>query len=468
MSIDGDQPRPLVSAIVAAYNYGRYLPRTLDSALAQNYPADRLEIVVVDDGSTDETPAILAEYAARYPGRVRALRQENAGYVAATNRAFAEARGELWALLDADDLWPPDKTIRQVEIFLSRPEVGAVYGDLEIIDPDDNVVRPSHWQHDGVVPVRGAGALVRLLEIGNCACASSIMVRAALRDRFAPVPEGVPYVDWWTVIQASAVSELEYVLEPRVGYREHGGNLTLGAQGHRLTRELVKQSMTRRQALIHGAAALLPAASLVPAWGAVERDGAQAAQVINSVFVGLPVTSDEDRAAGAFAASRAAVLERRGHVEQALRCRVTALAHDPFDQISRTAVVALGPRLQEGDAEDPLPVARSFVVLATLADISADPDLLARFAAAFGSDDDCSLVIHAPGVAPDVLEGELGRAMAAAGVGADVGSDMIVLGDGYDAATLEAVADVTLHAGDDRPLGELFQQALGLLTGAPS
>ena len=55
---------PLVSAIVAAYNYGDFLPRTLDSALAQDYPADRLEIVVVDDGSTDQTPEVVADYAA--------------------------------------------------------------------------------------------------------------------------------------------------------------------------------------------------------------------------------------------------------------------------------------------------------------------------------------------------------------------------------------------------------------------
>src|SRR5437588_6440925 len=132
---------PLVSAIVAAYNYDRFLPRTLDSALAQEYPRDKLEIVVVDDGSTDDTHAILNEYAARYPDRIRVFRQENAGYVAATNRAFAEARGELWALLDADDLWPTQKTIRQVEIFKAYPQVGAVYGDLTIIDADDQILR---------------------------------------------------------------------------------------------------------------------------------------------------------------------------------------------------------------------------------------------------------------------------------------------------------------------------------------
>src|SRR5947209_13006018 len=137
---------PSVSAIVAAYNYGRFLPRTLDSALAQDYPADRLEIVVVDDGSTDSTAAVLDEYTARYPGWVRSFRQDNAGYVAATNRAFAEARGELWALLDADDLWPPDTTAKQVEIFERRREVGLVYSDLTVIDGEDHVIHPSFWQ----------------------------------------------------------------------------------------------------------------------------------------------------------------------------------------------------------------------------------------------------------------------------------------------------------------------------------
>ncbi len=101
---------PKVSAIVPAYNVAAYLPRALDSALAQTL-AD-LEVIVVDDGSTDETAAIAAAYAAR-DGRVRVLRNDgNQGVSASRNRALAAAQGEWVALLDADDAWLPERLER--------------------------------------------------------------------------------------------------------------------------------------------------------------------------------------------------------------------------------------------------------------------------------------------------------------------------------------------------------------------
>ena len=152
-----DAGLPLVSVLTPVYNYGRYLARTLDSALEQDYPADRLEIVIVDDGSTDETPAVIAEYRAKHPGRIRAFRQENQGFIAATNATFREARGELWALLDSDDIWPPEKTREQVEILRERPEVGVVYSDTKLIDPYDKVVQSSVWELYTQKPIVGGG-----------------------------------------------------------------------------------------------------------------------------------------------------------------------------------------------------------------------------------------------------------------------------------------------------------------------
>src|SRR4051794_6052924 len=91
---------------MAAYNEERFLADALESALGQDYPADRVEVVVVDDGSTDATAAIAARYAAA-TGRVRVVRQRNGGNVAATNAAIALADGDIVGLLDADDMWAP-------------------------------------------------------------------------------------------------------------------------------------------------------------------------------------------------------------------------------------------------------------------------------------------------------------------------------------------------------------------------
>ena len=91
------EPRPLASVVIANHNYGEFLPETLETVLAQTYQP--IEIVVVDDGSTDDSREVLA----RYP--LHAIHQENAGQAAALDVGVASARGEIICLLDADDGW---------------------------------------------------------------------------------------------------------------------------------------------------------------------------------------------------------------------------------------------------------------------------------------------------------------------------------------------------------------------------
>ena len=111
---------PLVSVVITAWNMEAWIGETLDSALAQTHP--HVEVIVVDDGSTDSTPAILA----RYAGRIRTLRQSNQGLAAARNAGIALSRGEYVALLDADDLWTPDKLAVQVAVAARHPDSGLI------------------------------------------------------------------------------------------------------------------------------------------------------------------------------------------------------------------------------------------------------------------------------------------------------------------------------------------------------
>jgi glycosyltransferase involved in cell wall biosynthesis len=108
-----------VSCIVPVFNGERYLPEALDSILAQSHRP--LEIIIVDDGSTDRTPEIAREL----DGPVRYLRQPNAGPATARNTGIDAATGDLVAFLDHDDLWHPDKLARQVTRFAVRPELDA-------------------------------------------------------------------------------------------------------------------------------------------------------------------------------------------------------------------------------------------------------------------------------------------------------------------------------------------------------
>jgi glycosyltransferase involved in cell wall biosynthesis len=108
---------PLVSCIVPVFNGAKYLAEALDSILKQTFRP--LEIIVVDDGSTDTTLAV----AACYGDRIRYVRQDNAGAPTARNRGLSLARGEFVAFLDADDLWRREKLQRQIRRFESRPEL---------------------------------------------------------------------------------------------------------------------------------------------------------------------------------------------------------------------------------------------------------------------------------------------------------------------------------------------------------
>ncbi len=110
--------RPTVSCIVPVYNGERYLAEALDSVLSQSLPPT--EIIVIDDGSTDES----SEVAARFAPHVRYFRQANAGPSSARNHGIRLAVGEYLSFLDADDLWLPDKQARQLEILESKRATG--------------------------------------------------------------------------------------------------------------------------------------------------------------------------------------------------------------------------------------------------------------------------------------------------------------------------------------------------------
>jgi glycosyltransferase involved in cell wall biosynthesis len=127
-----------IAAIIPLYNGGRFIREALESVLAQTLPP--AEIVVVDDGSTDNGPDIVAEMAATHP--ISLLRKPNGGQASARNFGIAETSSELIALLDQDDAWYPDHLERLARPFLraAEPAIGWVYGDLDEIDLAGNMV----------------------------------------------------------------------------------------------------------------------------------------------------------------------------------------------------------------------------------------------------------------------------------------------------------------------------------------
>lgn len=212
---------PKVSVIVLAHNYGRFLADAIDSLLAQDY-AGGVEIVVIDDGSTDNT----REVAASYGPHLRYLHQENQGVAGAANTGLAAATGDLIAFHSADDVALPGKIRRQAEILASRPEVGLVYGDMAVTDASLNMIDPSFWGSQGIVPVRG-DALDRAMH-GPFVSGGTMMFRASFRESFYPLPSWAAWEDWWITVHVAALADFEYIPEALIFYRQHGKNMILG------------------------------------------------------------------------------------------------------------------------------------------------------------------------------------------------------------------------------------------------
>jgi glycosyltransferase involved in cell wall biosynthesis len=167
-----------VSVIIANHNYGRFLGLCIDSVLAQTYSP--IEIIVVDDGSTDDSRDVLAGYT----GRVKALFQENQGQGAALNTGVAAASGDLIALLDADDGWRPEKVVRVVEALESEPRAEWLRHKLEMVDEtlvSSGRVAPS-FRGSRLVPPDPALFLEGVVTAGT-----TLVLRRGLSDRIFPL-----------------------------------------------------------------------------------------------------------------------------------------------------------------------------------------------------------------------------------------------------------------------------------------
>lgn len=187
---------PRVSIVMPAYNCAWCIDRAIDSVLVQTF-TDR-ELIVVDDGSSDDTPALLA----RRGNALRVIRQANAGMSAARNAGIAAAQGEYIAFLDSDDWWRPAKLAQQVELLDAHGELGFCSHASELQSPDGEVL--GLWGcPDGV-----DGLVARVLG-GHSAVAggaSSVMVRRELLARtggFDAALRGAEDTDLWIRLAAA-------------------------------------------------------------------------------------------------------------------------------------------------------------------------------------------------------------------------------------------------------------------------
>ncbi len=214
---------PLVSVVVPAYNAERWIERTLATALHQTY--SNLEVLVVDDGSSDRTAEIVDAIAAK-ESRLRLIRQANAGVAAARNRGIREAAGELIALLDADDLWHLSKLRKQVARFYEdrdTEQVGLVYCWSQSVNEQDCVIRSSLPRD-----VIEGEVFERLLDENFVGNGSSPMIRASALAAVGAYDEGmrIGCEDWELYLRIANRFQVGVVPLFLLGYRQVSGSMS--------------------------------------------------------------------------------------------------------------------------------------------------------------------------------------------------------------------------------------------------
>lgn len=206
---------PLVTIVVPAYNRaGGLLEETLDSILSQDYP--NLEVLALDDGSTDATPEVLERYAAEHPGRLVWERHENIGQARTLNRGFEMARGELIGYLNSDDLFVPGAISKLAGALIDDPEAALVYPAYRIVDEHGELVA------EQMPPEYSAAEAIRL---HNCIVNVGAIFRRRVVERIGGWDASFIYLadfDW--CVRAASVGPFIRYPEPLASWRNHPGS----------------------------------------------------------------------------------------------------------------------------------------------------------------------------------------------------------------------------------------------------
>jgi glycosyltransferase involved in cell wall biosynthesis len=231
---------PTISLVMSVYNAGRFLRPAMDSVLAQTF--GDVEYIVIDDGSSDGSPQVLRDYAARDP-RVRLTLRENKGLTLTLNEGLAQARGEFVARMDCDDVSLPDRFEKQLAYLRADPRRVCAGGHFELIDEKGRLLTRLR-------PPSEDEAIQKLLLAGHTAiCHPAAMMRreAVMRvGGYDPYFKTTQDLDLW--LRLGEVGRLGNVPEVVLKFRQHGGSVseTKREEQRRFGREACERAWKRR------------------------------------------------------------------------------------------------------------------------------------------------------------------------------------------------------------------------------
>lgn len=234
----------LISVIIPAYNYDRYLPEAIESILAQNYHP--IEIIIVDDGSTDNTRNV-CENLQKHIQYIHYIYQPNRGLPAALNAGLKIASGDLITFVDADDIWDPKKIKLQVDLLAENPSTEIVLGYLQRIHSTKSIDgKPVFENYDNPAMALSLGAA---------------SIRRSVFDRVGLLDEELQYandLDWFMRARELEIS-MKVHTDTVLFYRRHDRNMTNQVElGNQYLASMFKKSLDRRRGKNNKSATSLP------------------------------------------------------------------------------------------------------------------------------------------------------------------------------------------------------------------
>lgn len=212
-----------ISVALCTFNGARYLPDQLASLETQERMPD--ELVVCDDGSTDDTLQVLEDFATRAPFSVRVIcNAETLGPTKNFEKAIRLSEGEIIALCDQDDVWRPGRLARAAEAFGADPQIGITFSDADLLDETGAPLDGRLWDAVRFTPelrrrVERQGLLPTALR-KDVVTGATMSFRAELRERICPIPEAWHH-DAWTALICAFISDHRMFPEPLIRYRVH-------------------------------------------------------------------------------------------------------------------------------------------------------------------------------------------------------------------------------------------------------
>ncbi|WP_339783404.1 glycosyltransferase [uncultured Marinobacter sp.] len=207
----------LVSVIVPVYNRAHLVSEAIQSILSQTY--ESVEIIIINDGSTDGSLSILRDYERKFPEQIRVIDQPNQGQIIARNNGVKIAQGKYIAFLDSDDIWLERKLERQMSLF--GPGVGLVYSGTEIINEEGKTIRVEPADENM------SGNIYPQLLVKNRMTGGTVVVTAEALKRVGVFSTDFRAAENWDLwLRICKVYQARVVTDPLIKYRVHSNNMS--------------------------------------------------------------------------------------------------------------------------------------------------------------------------------------------------------------------------------------------------